>query len=124
MITPNIEIECPANTNTFTQHSKSIRIPKEYDGFILKQIIVYFSPGCKTSVRVKIKDKRGQMIPDPKITALDSIFGDDIEFPPFKINMVLKGDNSEFFVHYKNTDDLAHTIQVTFVIVPKDKKEE
>ena len=120
MITPNIEIVCAANTLAFVQHTKTIRIPREYEGYILKHITTYFSPGCKTDVRLKIKDKRGALVPDPKITALESIFGDDIEFPPFKVGKTLH-EGDEFYVHYKNVDGRAHTVQVIFVIVPKDK---
>jgi len=110
------KVVCPGNTKDFVRSSDTIKVPKHFDGFILKTLYVWFSPGCKVDVNVRVRGKRGITVPDPSMTGNDSCFGDDIEYP-FKINMKLKGVTDEFYIEYKNVDSTDHTIQVTFVIV-------
>ena len=121
MINPNKVITAPANTEKFVRHPQAIRIPKDMQGWILKKVFIHFSPGCKTLTHVKIADRGGYMIPDPRITELDYIFGDNVVFQ-FNVNMRVR-EGSEFYIDYRNTDDDPHTFSVEFVFTqPAEKK--
>jgi hypothetical protein len=95
-----------------------VKIPKGFNNLILKHILIWFSPGCRGIVHVKIADKGGDVIPDSRISLAKAVIGDDIEIP-FTVNKPVKEDD-EFSIWTKNLDqNNPHTIQVRFTFAQK-----
>jgi len=96
----------------------TVKIPKGFQNLILKNIFIWFSPGCRGIVHVKIADRGGDIIPDSRISLAKAVIGDDIEIP-FTINKPVKEDD-EFSIYTKNLDiNNDHLIQVRFTFAQK-----
>lgn len=110
----NKNITCAANTTAWT--TGATLTLSDVNDVILKQVKLWFSPGCRGQVHLRILLNDTLMLPDPLNSYSDDYVGSDVLYPIF-LGLTLH-QSYRLTVQYKNLDYSSHTIAVMYELQP------